>query len=102
VSLLFIWSRDVDEEGRAVILASTEVSTNIREEIVDLECDGKRQATVARSMQFVGRVMTLALRPPYVETLRNKSDDKTYERLLERPSEEKNEYPPHDNDVVDR
>lgn len=56
--LLFIRRREVDEESRAAILSSTEVSTNAREQIVDLECDEKRRATVARSMQFVGRVMT--------------------------------------------
>ena len=44
-----------------MLASSSEVSTKARGEMVDLECDGKRRATVARSMQFARWVMTLAL-----------------------------------------
>jgi hypothetical protein len=44
-----------------MLASSSEVSTKARGEKVDLECDGKRRATVARSMQFAGGVMTMVL-----------------------------------------
>ena len=44
-----------------MLASSSEVSTKARGEMVDLECDGKRRATVARSMQFAGGVMTMVL-----------------------------------------
>ena len=43
-----------------MLASSSEVLTKARGETVDLECDGKR-ATVARSMQFAGGVMTMVL-----------------------------------------